>query len=135
MDISIEINEKLTEDEVVSLYQSNEWSSAEKPKQLIAALENSHTVVSARIENELIGLANSLSDGHLVVYYPHLLVNPKYQRMGVATKIMEAMGNIYRDYHQQILVADGQAIDFYKSVGFVRAGKSEPMWIYEGNEH
>jgi len=135
MEVVIEINGSLGKDEVISLYRSNGWSSAEKPEQLMAALKSSHSVVTARFEKELIGLANSLSDGHLVVYYPHLLVNPKYHRMGVATKIMQAMSDIYRDFHQQILVADGKAIDFYNSVGFVRAGKSEPMWIYEGNEH
>ena len=24
---------------------------------------------------------------------------------------------------------------FYKTLGFERAGKTEPMWIYSGNEH
>jgi len=100
MEVVIEINGSLGKDEVISLYRSNGWSSAEKPEQLMAALKSSHSVVTARFEKELIGLANSLSDGHLVVYYPHLLVNPKYHRMGVATKIMQAMSDIYRDFHQ-----------------------------------
>jgi ribosomal protein S18 acetylase RimI-like enzyme len=41
----------------------------------------------------------------------------------------------YGDFHQQILVADGKAIEFYKKCGFERAGKSESMWIYQGTEH
>lgn len=135
MEIIIEVNGALDEDEVIALYRENEWSSADKPKQLMAALENSHSVVTAKFENNLIGLANALSDGHLVVYYPHLLIRPSFQGRGVGAKIMEAMSSIYSQYHQQILVADGRAIGFYKSVGFVRAGKSEPMWIYDGDEH
>ena len=35
----------------------------------------------------------------------------------------------------QMLTADGKAIDFYKKVGFVRAGQTESMWIYKGDEH
>jgi len=35
----------------------------------------------------------------------------------------------------QMLTADGKSIDFYKKVGFERAGETEPMWIYGGNEH
>ncbi len=35
----------------------------------------------------------------------------------------------------QMLTADDKAIDFYQKVGFERAGKTEPMWIYKGNEH
>ncbi len=135
MEIKIEVNGKLTEAELVDLYSSNSWSSAEKPKQLLAAMMNSHSVISARAGEKLVGLGNALSDGHLVVYYPHLLVNPDYQGIGVGSKIMHAMSEIYKGYHQQILVADGKAIDFYKSVGFERAGKSEPMWIYSGTEH
>ncbi len=135
MEIKIEVNGKLKEKEIVALYEANDWSSAKKPKELMAALDNSHTVISARVESELVGLGNSLSDGHLVVYYPHLLVKPKFHGKGIGREIMKAMQNIYSDFHQQILVADGRAIDFYKSVGFVKAGKSEPMWIYEGTEH
>lgn len=31
--------------------------------------------------------------------------------------------------------ADGRAIAFYESLGFVRAGQTEPMWVYAGDEH
>jgi ribosomal protein S18 acetylase RimI-like enzyme len=34
-----------------------------------------------------------------------------------------------------IVMADGRAIDFYRSLGFERAGKAESMWIYKGGEH
>ncbi|MFT7186703.1 MAG: hypothetical protein ACI84K_002107 [Pseudohongiellaceae bacterium] len=37
MDVEIEINGKIKETEVIALYQSNQWSSAEKPEQLIPA--------------------------------------------------------------------------------------------------
>jgi hypothetical protein len=41
-------NEKqLPEDQVISLYTALEWSSAKKPKELLNALRNSHSVVSA----------------------------------------------------------------------------------------
>jgi len=45
------------------------------------------------------------------------------------------MQEIYGAFHMQILKADGKAIDFYERVGFVRAGETQPMWIYKGNEH
>jgi ribosomal protein S18 acetylase RimI-like enzyme len=32
-------------------------------------------------------------------------------------------------------VSDGRAIDFYRKCGFTRAGKTEPMWIYAGQDH
>jgi ribosomal protein S18 acetylase RimI-like enzyme len=41
----------------------------------------------------------------------------------------------YSGYHQQMLVADGEAIGFYEKLGFSRAGKTQSMWIYAGNDH
>ena len=41
----------------------------------------------------------------------------------------------YASFHQQQLTADGDAVKFYESLGFVRSGRTEPMWIYQGDEH
>lgn len=135
MNIDIEINGIIDEAEVIELYEANEWSSAKKPIQLLAALRNSHSLVTARETGHLVGIGNAISDSHLVVYYPHMLVHPEYQGNGIGRKMMEAMQSIYGNFHQQMLTADGEAIEFYKALGFVRAGKTEPMWIYAGNEH
>jgi GNAT superfamily N-acetyltransferase len=84
---------------------------------------------------ELVGLGYAISDGALVVYYPHLLVLPAYRRRGVGRGIVQRLMARYEGYHQHILVADGSAIDFYRKAGFERAGRTEPMWIYAGAEH
>ena len=135
MNIEISLEDKVEEAEVVELYRANEWSSAEKPERLVPALLNSDTLVTARLAGVLVGLGNAISDGHLVVYYPHMLVHPDHQGRGIGRKMLKAMQKRYKDFHQQMLTADGEAINFYKSVGFERAGNTEPMWIYAGNEH
>ena len=99
------------------------------------ALRGSHSLVTARVDGKLVGLANAISDGHLVVYYPHMVVHPEFQRQGIGRGIMERMQEKYANFHQQQLTADGDAVAFYKSLGFVRSGKTEPMWIYQGDEH
>ncbi|WP_086478838.1 GNAT family N-acetyltransferase [Oceanospirillum sanctuarii] len=135
MDIQISLNDAIEEAEVIALYRANGWSSAEKPEQLIPALQNSHTLVTARIDGELVGIGNAISDGHLVVYYPHMLVHPDHQGAGIGRKMMQAMQSVYSGFHQQMLTADGDAVAFYKALGFERAGKTEPMWVYAGDEH
>ena len=121
--------------EVIALYQANNWSSAKKPELLIKALKNSHGLATARISGKLVGLASAISDGYLVVYYPHMLVHPDYQGRGIGSALIKCLQKKYGGFHQQILVADGKAVEFYKSNGFSRAGKTEPMWIYDGNDH
>ncbi len=135
MDIGISLDDSVEEREVLALYRANRWSSADKPVQLLAALQNSHLLVTARSAGRLIGLGNAISDGHLVVYYPHLLVQPEFQRRGIGGRMMAALQTKYAGFHQQVLVADGEAIEFYRSIGFQPAGRTLPMWIYAGTEH
>ena len=135
MNLEISINSDINEDEVITLYQANQWSSAQKPKELLAALRHSHTLIVARISGELVGLANAISDGYLVVYYPHLLIHPKYQRKGIGSQIMQTMLTRYKGFHQQMLTSDKEGIAFYQSQGFQKAGATQSMWIYSGSEH
>ncbi|MBC7912621.1 MAG: GNAT family N-acetyltransferase [Pyrinomonadaceae bacterium] len=120
---------------ILELYKANHWSSAEKPAELYSALLNSHSLITAWHNDKLVGLGNSLSDGYLVVYYPHLLVQPEYQGQGVGKLILEKFQEKYAHFHQQILVADGKAIEFYEKCGFEIAGETKPMWIYKGGDH
>jgi ribosomal protein S18 acetylase RimI-like enzyme len=131
----VSLTDTLNEDEVIALYKANAWSSAEKPKQLLAALRHSHALVTARLAGRLIGLGNAISDGHLVVYFPHLLVHPEFQRQGVGRELMRVLMEKYAGFHQMMLTADGDAVEFYRSMGFERAGRTEPMWVYAGKDH
>ena len=131
----ITLGDDVGDDEVLKLYRANHWSSAEKPEQLLAALRNSHSLATARVDDELVGLGNAISDGHLVVYFPHMLVLPEWQGRGIGRLLMQAMLQRYAGFHQMMLTADGDAIRFYERLGFERAGRTEPMWIYAGSEH
>ena len=131
----IALEDRIGLEETVELYRANGWSSAEKPAELLAGLRGSHGLATARVGGRLVGLGNAISDGHLVVYYPHLLVHPEYRGLGIGRKLMEALGGRYRGFHQQMLVADGGAVDFYRKMGFERAGRTEPMWKYAGKDH
>ena len=135
MNVTIAMNEYIEEAEVVNLYRLNQWSSADKPEQLMQALRHSHSLVTARIEGRLVGIGNAISDGYLVVYYPHMLVHPKFHRQGIGRQMMKVLQEVYSGFHQQMLTADNEVLAFYESLGFERAGKTEPMWIYAGNEH
>src|SRR5207244_11296792 len=73
---------------VLALYRANEWSSAQKPDLLHKALLASHSLITAWDGPKLVGLGNAISDGYLVVYYPHLPVLPAYQRRAIGTELM-----------------------------------------------
>lgn len=134
-DITFSQTRDLPRKDVVRLYRANGWSSAEKPGALCAALAGSHAIFSAWHEGALVGVGNAISDGHLVVYYPHLLVLPSFQGRGIGTAIIERLMAKYEGFHQHMIVADGAAVGFYERLGFTRAGETVPMWIYDGDDH
>ena len=135
MDIEIKETKKINKEKIIKLYKSNKWSSAEKPDLLYKALMNSDSLITAWDGNRLVGLGNAISDGYLVVYYPHLLIHPDYQGRGIGGMIVDRFQKKYGNFHQQTLTADGEAIDFYRKCGFEKAGSTQSMWIYQGDEH
>lgn len=76
----------LTIGAIVELYRANAWSVADKPEQLRNALHNSHSLISAWLNHDLVGLGNAISDGHFVVYYPHVLVHPDAKVVALVRK-------------------------------------------------
>jgi GNAT superfamily N-acetyltransferase len=135
MNFEVSLEDDIELAETIALYRANDWSSAERPEKLIPALKNSDALVTARISGKLVGIGNAISDGSLVVYYPHLLVHPDHQGKGIGRAMMKRLQQKYASFHQQMLTADAHAFEFYRSLGFDRAGKTVPMWIYSGNEH
>ncbi|MEO0895195.1 MAG: GNAT family N-acetyltransferase [Bacteroidota bacterium] len=135
MDIYLSDQKNLDIQDILPLYEANEWSSAQKPELLHKALNHSHSLISAWHGKRLVGLGNAISDGYLMVYYPHLLVHPAYHGKGIGGLIVARMQEIYGSFHMQMLTADGKAIAFYEKNGFSRAGETAPMWIYEGKDH
>jgi len=127
-------SKEIHRDAIISLYKSNDWSSARKPDRLIPAIQNSHSVMTAWFDDQLIGLANSISDGHLVVYYPHVLVHPSYHRQGVGQQIMSRLMQRYEGFHQHAVLADKDTVEFYERCGFERS-VCPSMWIYAGDDH
>jgi ribosomal protein S18 acetylase RimI-like enzyme len=135
MNIDYSNDRKPGAEDVMQLYRSLGWSSAKKPTALHQGLVASHSLVTAWDTELLVGLGSAISDGHLLVYFTHLLVRPDYQGRGIGTELMIRMMARYKDFHQQTVLADGRAVDFYKRLGFVRAGSTEPLWIFDGHEH
>ena len=135
MAIDYSTTRDITVEQILPIYRANKWSSANVPEALYRALLNSHSLVTAWDREKLVGIGNTISDGFLVVYYPHLLVHPDYRRRGIGKEIMSLLQQRYKGFHMQILVADFEAIAFYQKCGFVKAGKTESMWIYEGDDH
>lgn len=124
---------EFTQEQVIRLYTSCSWSSAEHPNELMSALRNSHSVITAWMGDRIVGLVNAISDGALVVYYPHLLVSPDARGRGIGTQLMKRMRAKYDGFHQQVLLSYEHATSVYEKAGFSRAPTIVPFWVYSGD--
>ena len=100
------------------LFLSVKWESGKYPKSLKLAMKKSDTVISAWENGELVGLMNAISDGSMNVFFPYLLINPKYQGSGIGKTIIEKMLKCYENYFRKSLVCYSDKLEFYEKFGF-----------------
>lgn len=109
---------KLDLGQLERLWRSVGWWAQDSPSLLQGAFAHSSAVVSAWDGDRLVGVCNALSDGHIVVYYPYLVVDPEYQRRGIGTKLIGLMQERYGAFHQQVLLSAPDAVPFYERLGW-----------------
>ena len=134
MKIQISLDDQISDVEVLEIFRANQRPAAENPEELLEALRDSHSLVTARMSGMLVGLGNAISDGHMVVYYPYLVVHPQFQGRGIGRKIMETLQNEYSNFHRQVLIAEEPSVEFYRAVGFEPSEKFQAMWL-ERRDH
>ena len=113
----------------------SKWSIIDRaPEKLEHSLEHSDTVLSAWKGKQLIGIANAISDGELVVYFPHLIVHPDHQRTGIGKSLMEIMLKKYAHCDQKIIISHKEATKFYEKLGFMDTRPHAGMWIHNSSD-
>lgn len=114
----IEKNQLLDVDAVLALYRCVGWTQyAAEPEMLMRAIEGSQCVLSAYVDDGLVGLLRCVTDSVSVVYIQDLLVDPAYQRQGVGRRLMDALDHEYRHVRLKLLLTD----DTPKQSGFYTA--------------
>ena len=107
--------------ELLDLYDAVGWSAYTRvPDLLEQALAGSTTVVSARRDGRLVGLARALSDDATICYVQDILVDPAEQRGGVGRRLVQHVLDRHADVRQRVLVTDAEPGQraFYESLGF-----------------
>lgn len=76
-------------------------------------------------DNEkLVGLISAITDGYINVFITYLLVNPKYQKMGLGKQMMNDFLSTFEGFGRKILTTGHDKEEFYNKFGFTINGIS-----------
>ena len=110
---------KFTKEQVQQLFLSVNWISGKYPERLYKALMNSSTVLTVWDEKKLIGLTRVLDDSEMLAQIHYVLVDPDYQGMGIAGKMIEHIKEKYKDFmYIDGMPEDKKNVPFYQKHGF-----------------
>lgn len=116
------------------LFMSVEWFSGNFPDKLQLALHNSSRVISAWDEDKLVGLIRGLDDGIWQATIDCLLVNPAYQRKGIASTLLKLLLKEYADFlYIDVVPDEHKNVAFYENHGFKIMSEGTPLQIIGNN--
>ncbi len=116
-----EENKMIELEDLTNLYQSVQWTAyTQHPTKMEKILVGSLWWCACHCDQELAGLIRVVGDGVSIIYVQDILVNPKFQRQGIGSKLFEIMLERYADNIRQIvLITDNEkrTQKFYTSLG------------------
>ncbi len=90
-----------------------------EPGRLQKMLECANLIVTARLDNKLIGVARSLTDFAFCTYLSDLAVDAGYQRSGIGKELIRQT-KLHSPLGKLILLAAPAAVNYYPKIGMQR---------------
>ena len=115
-------DKEIDKNQLVSLFDSVGWKTAEYPNRLQTAIKSSEYVMSIWKDDELVGLISAISDGAINVFLTYLLVKPKYQKQGLGKTMMNDFCQKFEGYGRRILSTELDKESYYNKFGFIIDG-------------
>ena len=81
-------------------------------------IKNSHKILLAYHNDEIIGFITTISNGYDFVYYDKLGVKKDYRGKGVGWKLFAFMSKYYKTIPVHTLLAKKEMVSFYQKFGF-----------------
>ena len=83
-------------------------------------IENADIIVSATIDNKIIGIARAVTDFYYCCYLSDLAVDKRYQKNGIGKKLISKVQEQLNDKCKIILLSAPDAIEYYPKIGFMQ---------------
>ena len=86
-----------TADDIIRLYSSVGWGNQEtySKKKIMTMVLNTDVFYCAYILKNVVGFARLCTDDSYCTYLIEVIIDPKFQKMGIGTKILNSINNDY----------------------------------------
>lgn len=134
MSIEYKINAPVTSDQFIGLLRRStlgERRPVDDRECIEGMLNNSNLMVTAWDNENLVGIARSMTDFHYACYLSDLAVDKQYQNNGIGKELQKITQKQLAPKCKLILIAAPAANSYYEHIGFVN---NKRCWVLEGNQ-
>lgn len=105
--------------EIIEVYDSSGIKRPTNDSLRIAKMyENSNLIITAWLNNELIGISRSMTDFCYACYLSDLAVKSEYQKEGIGKRLIELTEKEIGKETALILLSAPIAMEYYSKIGF-----------------
>jgi predicted N-acetyltransferase YhbS len=83
-------------------------------------IENADIIVTATIDNKIIGITRAVTDYNYCCYLSDLAVEQKYQKNGIGKQLISKVQEQLNDKCKIILLSAPDATEYYPKIGFTK---------------
>ena len=133
--IKYAINEQLSADEFIAVLVSSTLAERRPVKDrscIEGMLKNTDLMVTARCDNNLIGVARSVTDFHYCCYLSDLAVDHAHQHSGIGKELIHLTQQQLGERCKLILLSAPNAADYYPKIGFTQHPSA---WLLDEGQH
>ena len=123
MNIEYKLNPTITPKEFIEVLKNStlgERRPIDDLETIKGMIENSNLIVTASIDNKLIGIARAVTDFNYCCYLSDLAVDEQYQKSGIGKQLISKVQEQLNDKCKIILLSAPDAKEYYPKIGFTQ---------------
>ena len=123
MNIEYKLNQNITVEEFIEVLKNStlgERRPIDELETIKGMIENSNLIVTALIDNKIIGIARAVTDFNYCCYLSDLAVDEQYQKNGIGKQLISKVQEQLNDKCKIILLSAPDAKEYYPKIGFTQ---------------
>jgi len=123
LNIEYKLNQNITVEEFIEVLKNStlgERRPIDELETIKGMIENSNLIVTALIDNKIIGIARAVTDFNYCCYLSDLAVDKQYQKNGIGKQLISKVQEQLNDKCKIILLSAPDAKEYYPKIGFIQ---------------